>query len=54
MGIHSVTGGVAHRDGLAVARARRGRSRHERYDQNQTQQQADDAFFHVFSSLFPS
>ena len=54
MGIHSVTGGVAHRDGLAVARARRGRSRHERYDQNQTQQQADDAFFHVFSSQFCS
>ena len=50
MGVHSVTRGIAHRDGLAVARARRGRSRHERYDQNQTQQQAGDAFFHVFSS----
>ena len=50
----AVTGSVAHRDGLAVAHVRRGRSRHERHDQNQTQQQADDAFFHVFSSQFCS
>ena len=47
--IFAVTGSVAYRDGPGVPRVRRGGGRHERHDQHQAQQQADDALFHVLS-----
>ena len=49
MGVDPVTGSVAYRDGPGVPRVRRGGGRHERHDQHQAQQQADDALFHVLS-----
>ena len=49
MGVDPVTGSVAYRDGPGVPRVRRGSGRHERHDQHQAQQQADDALFHVLS-----
>ena len=48
--IFAVTGSVAYRDGPGVPRVRRGGGRHERHDQHQTQQQADDALFHALFS----
>ena len=52
VGVDPVTGSVAYRDGPGVPRVRRGGGRHERHGQHQTQQQADDALTHVFSSHF--
>ena len=49
VGVDPVTGSVAYCDGPGVPRVRRGGGRHERHGQHQTQQQADDALFHVLS-----